>query len=125
MATVRDIVERAYRKIGVVSDEEPMTAAQAANGLTAFNMMMHGLELHGVNVLHVEATLPDQFALFPKFEEATVYMLASRVAPDNSFPAPDADSYYRALQAAYYQLPKSEMPCGLVYPASRRGWFVR
>lgn len=125
MATVRDIVERAYRKIGVVSEEEPMTAAQAANGLAAFNMLMHGLKLHGVDLSHVDAMLPDAFSLPPEFEESTVYMLASRIAPDNSFPAPDADSFYRSLQAAYYQVPVAEMPRVLVYPPSRNGWYSR
>lgn len=122
MATVRDIVERAYRKIGVVSEEEPMTPSQAANGLIAYNMMMHGLENHSINVLHVDAELSDQFTLFPRFEEAAVYILAEKMSPDNSMPSPRAIGHLRALQAAYSQTPKASMPSGLVYPTSRRGW---
>ena len=33
MTTARDIVERAFRKLGVVASDEPMTADQAANGI--------------------------------------------------------------------------------------------
>lgn len=32
MPTKRDVIERAFRFLGVVADDEPMTAAQEANG---------------------------------------------------------------------------------------------
>ena len=123
MATAYDIVLRAYRKIGIVAEDEPMSADQAANGIAALNMMMHGWELHGVNVLHADLALTDTFPLQNRFHETTVYLLADRLAPENSRPAPDADTFMRALQAAYMIIDEATLPRALVLnPSSRRLW---
>ena len=63
MATCRDLVERAYRKIGVVATDESMTADQAAVGMDALNMMMHGLVLDGIDTGYSDLELADQFSL--------------------------------------------------------------
>ena len=65
MATCRDIVERAYRKIGVVATDEAMTAEQAQVGLDALNMMMQGLVLDGIDVGWNDADLSGQFDMEP------------------------------------------------------------
>lgn len=124
MATAYDIVLRAYRKLGIVAEDEPMTADQAANGIDALNMMMHGWELHGVNVLHADLALTDTFPLQAKFQETTVYLLASKLAPDNSLPAPDTDRFMRALQSAYLIIDEARLPNALVFnPSRRRAWL--
>lgn len=119
MTTTRDIVERAYRKVGIVAQDEPMDADQAANGLTSLNAMMHGWELFGIDVGHTDLALADDFTLAAKFHEATVYALAQRIAPDNSM-AFDGDAFIRALQAAYMVIDEAEMPSSLIFPPSRR-----
>lgn len=121
MATAYDIVLRANRKVGLVAEDEPLSADQAANGIDALNMMMHGWELHGVNVLHADLALTDTFPLPNRFHETTVYLLADRLAPDNSRAAPDTDKFMRALQGAYMIADEAKMPRSLVYSPSRRG----
>jgi hypothetical protein len=116
MATVRDIVERALRKIGVVAIDEAMTADQAQIGLDALNMMMAALELDGIDVAWIEAELPDQFAMEPKFHEGLVYMLASRLAPDFSFPSFDESRFKRGLSAAYLIVPDAVIDRTLIRP---------
>jgi hypothetical protein len=120
MATVRDIVQRAYRKIGVVASDEAMTADQAEAGGEALNMMMAAWELAGVNVAHNNLTLSDLFPLQPKFEEGTVYMLASRLAPDFSQPSFDDSQWMQKLQAAYLFIDAVRMPSALRTTPSQR-----
>lgn len=105
MATVNDIVTRAYRKIGVVATDEPMTADQAQIGEDALNMMMQALALDGIDVAWSDAVLADQFAMEPAFHEGIVYMLAARLAPDFSVPSFDESVFKRKLAAAYLIVP--------------------
>lgn len=102
MATVRDIVERAYRKIGVVASDEAMTADQGSSGVDALNMMMHGWILDGIDVGHVDLTISDTFDLEPSFHEGAVYMLASRLAPDYSRPITFDDREFKQKLAIAY-----------------------
>ena len=125
MATTRDILTRAYRKIGVVAEDEEMSGDQSANGLSALNMMMHGWELFGINVLHADLDVSDEFPLDAKFHEGTVFLLADRLAGDNRQPAPDADMFLRALQAAYMQIETVDLEPSVVFSPSRgrRMWL--
>lgn len=119
MATVRDIVERAYRKLGVVSLDEPMDADQADAGLKSFNEMLHGWALFGIDVEHSDVALNDAFPLADRFQEGTIYTLAQRIAPEFSTGF-DGDTFLRALQAAYMVIDTAEMPSSLIFPPSRR-----
>ena len=106
MSTARDIVERAFRKIGVVASDEPMTADQAENGINALNMMMNGFVLDGIDVGHTDLTLGDTFTMQPEFEEGCVYLLAERLSPDYAAPANFSTSRFRQrLSAAYLIIP--------------------
>jgi hypothetical protein len=109
MATVNDIVTRAYRKIGVVATDEAMTADQAAIGEDALNMMMHALVLDGIDTGWNDAVLTDQFAMEPAFHEGLVYMLASRLAPDFSAPAFDESAFRIKIAAAYLIIPDAQI----------------
>lgn len=124
MTTTRDIIERAYRKLGIVASDEPMTAEQAQNGLMALNMMMHGLALQGVDLEHADLALTDDFSMAAKFEEGATYLLAQRIAPDNSI-AFDADGFLRLLQTAYLSIDAVTFDSGLVYPSSRYQGLIR
>jgi hypothetical protein len=123
MATVRDIVERAYRKIGVVAIDEAMTADQAELGMNALNDMFHALVLDGIDVGWSDAELADQFALDARFNEGTVYMLASRLAPDFARPGFDETRWRQGLAAAFLIVPIVHVD-GILRrtPLQRRGW---
>jgi hypothetical protein len=110
MATARDIVEAAYRKLGVVASDEPMTADQADNGINALNRMMHGWLLDGIDIGHIDLELADVFSMEPQFEEGCVYLLAERLSPDYSAPANFSPSRFKQrLSAAYLIIPDSKM----------------
>lgn len=104
MTTVRDIVERAHRKIGVAPLDEPLTAEMADNGLDAFNEMLSAWVLDGITLspAFTDKALSDTFPLADKFREGTVYLLAERLRPDYTRPATfDADDFFRKVQASY------------------------
>jgi hypothetical protein len=120
MPTMQDIVSRAYRKLGVVAEDEPMTADQGESGITALNMMIHQWKLRGIAITYSDLTLVDAFPLLPQFEEGTVYLLASRLAPDNSKPLEfDADDWFRAIQASYLVIEPAVMPSALTRTSSQ------
>lgn len=121
MTTARDIVERAFRKIGVVADDEPMTASQAENGVNTLNMMMHGWLLDGIDIGHIDLDLADVFKMEPQFEEGCVYLLAERLSPDYSAPVNFSTSdFKKRLSAAYLIIPDSKLDRTLT---RRRGFW--
>lgn len=123
MTTARDIVERAYRKLGVVASDEPMTADQASNGLDALNMMMHGWLLDGIDVGHTDLILSDVFTLQPEFHESCVYLLAEKLSPDYTAPANfDPRRFKQRLSAAYLIIPDAKLDSALTR-RSRYGWI--
>lgn len=120
MATMRDIVERALKEIGVVAIDEPVTAADMSDGMTRLNSMMHGLKLFGIDLEFTTKAASDDFPLDPEFEEGAVYLLAERMAPSYTAPAGTYDMWFRALQAAYMVIPTTQMPLGLLRTSSQR-----
>jgi aryl carrier-like protein len=114
MATVQDIVTRAFRKIHVESEDEELQPDTLQRGVDAFNMMLHGWKLRGVDVAHSDLLAADTFPLAPEFQEGTVYVLASRLSPDYTAPANfDADDWFRTIQAAYMTIEPAKMPNAL------------
>ena len=114
MTTTSEIVTRALRKIRVTAKDEAATADDMAEGVDALNMMMAAWETFGVNRTHTALASSDTFPLDAKWEEGTVYMLASRLAPDYARPANfNADDWMRALQAAYINIPTVSIPAPL------------
>lgn len=100
MTTIRDIIARAYRKIGVAAVDMELTADQVAHGLDAFNAMVHGWKLRGVDLAHSDVAATDAFPLGPEYVEGTVYLLAARLSPDYMVPPSfDADDWFRTFQA--------------------------
>ena len=124
MSTARDVVEDAYRTIGVVADDEAMTSSQASNGIRALNLMMHGWLLDGIDIGHVDLELADVFTMEPQFEEGCVYLLAERLSPKYSAPASFSTSEFKKrLSAAFLIIPDSKFDRALQNGFSRRyGW---
>lgn len=121
MITVAQLVERAYRKIGVSAADEPLTADQMAQGVDALNMMLAAWRLAGADTLTPELTATSPFPLPREFQEGTVYNLASRLSTDFNVPANfDADDWFRKIQAHYCRIPEAEIPRAL---RSRKPYF--
>lgn len=113
MATARDLVQAAMRKIGVVAEDEALTADQGAHGAAVLNRMIAGWELQGVNVGWRETGLSEEVDLPLNIHEAVVFCLAERLGPDYGRPAPDATLYFRQVASAYMLIPDVEIPYAL------------
>lgn len=64
MATIRDVVTRALRRIGIVGNLTTPSAEDASAALAIYNDMIAMWPTNGVNVLPVEVSLSDTLALF-------------------------------------------------------------
>lgn len=121
MTTVREIIERAHRKITVLARDESLEAHDISHGLDALNMMLAAWKLSGISRTHTTLTLTSTFPLAAEYEEGTVYMLAGRLAPDFSMPANfDADDFFRKVQVAYLTISEVTIPKALKETATQR-----
>lgn len=120
MTTVRAIVQRAFRKVGVLAHDVDLGGAYAANGLDAFNEMLHGWKAQGVDISHSDLDMEDTFPLADMYREGTIYQLASRISPEYEMPPQfDADAWFRLLQADYATEQEMTIPNALLRPPSR------
>jgi hypothetical protein len=124
------IVEAAYRKIGVGGEYQTLTAHQVAMGAQAFNLMVQGWRLDGIDIWLAPTVDPlvalDDYALTEEvpvpsaFLEGTIYSLATRLAPEFSAPGFDPDAFLGRMRAALVKVPTVEidrtLQRGAVYP---------
>ena len=82
MPTARDVTARALRLAGYLAGGATASAEDAQSALDALNGMMHGLELEGVRLGHVDLTLDDEPALPASHIEALTWMLAARLVTE-------------------------------------------
>lgn len=114
MTTVNDIIARAYRKLNISGASEPLDGSQITEGVDAFNDMLFAWKLKSVDVGHTAKAASDAFPLADEFIEGTVYLLASRLAPNYVVPAAfDADDWFRSIQAAYAEIPELTVDAAL------------
>lgn len=121
MTTALQMVERAFRKIGVKAEDEGLTADQVAHGLDCLSVMLSGWELFSIDVGVSDLSAASVFPLERKFEEGTVYLLAERISPDYSVPRTfDTDEFLRRIQAAYMVIDEAAMPRTILRTPSQR-----
>lgn len=119
MATVLDIVNAAFREIGVKAEDEALTADQVANGVSKLNMMVAAWPKKGVIVTVAPLEAATVWPLPTWTEEPTSYCLAAKLAPGYSAPPVDADPHMRTLQAGYAVVNAVTMPVELLRMPSR------
>jgi hypothetical protein len=113
MTTAREIVQRAYRKIGVTAHDDEMTDDQAAVGITELNSMMHGWSLRIRRWAHGDIELADEFPMPPQFHEGAVYLLAAALAPNFAVASFDPEEWFRRLAVSYLHIQPTRTDAGL------------
>lgn len=110
MATLTEIVTRAFRRLGVFDALQAPSAEDMAAGKQALEAMVNAWEAEGLS--------GDVLPLDARFEQAVVAMLALRLAEEYGR-APgqvlvnDARAGWQALQAAYTPVPESRFDAAL------------
>lgn len=117
--SMQDVVQRAFRKVAVLSKDTTITGDDLTHGLDLLNDMMFGWAIFGVDVGHSERASGEAFPLARKFVEGTAAQLAERLSPDYQVPAPSADAFFRQLQAEYTTIAAAGMPRALTRMPSR------
>lgn len=125
MASVLQIITRAFRKLGVSGDGEALTAEMAAEGLDALNDMMEGWALQGINRTHTTLALAEEMPIDPKFNEGVTYLLASRLGPNYEVPPSFRPEPFMAqIRAAFLVIDEVDLPTALTrLPSQRPGGF--
>lgn len=127
MATVRDIVVDALRKLGVVSEGIAPTAYYTLLGVNAYNDMLFGWEQDGLSYSkagvaysHAEQKQGDEFPLDDGHIEGVKALLAVKLAPEIAAEPPPvivAQSVvgWNRLAGAYYEIPDIKQDSGLLF----------
>lgn len=82
MATARDVLTGALRRMGILSQYEDMTADQGANGLSALNDLLAGFNAEGINYAHTDLTTLDGIINVPDELRRSVILMAVRELAD-------------------------------------------
>lgn len=106
--SMQDIVERAYRKLAILSKDTTIEADDLAHGTMLLNDMLFGWEIFGVDIGHVERQAGEAFPIARKFVEATAMQLAERLSPDYQVPAMSSQRFFAALQREYNNVAQSD-----------------
>jgi hypothetical protein len=112
--TARETIQRALKRLGILSEEEDMTAPQAVDGLAMLNDMLQGFPAMGIQYVHAPLTLDTVLNVPDEQTRNVVLMLAEELADPYGKEIGDRmqgqiDSARRALQAAYYIVPPAQV----------------
>ena len=116
MPTASEIVVRALRKLAVVQQDDPVDPWQINTGVDALNGIMYGWEAGGLSYSHTLLHHADALATPPKLDDAIVYILADKLAPEYLTPPPPARDLLTAQQqvfANYLTVSAATIPAGL------------
>jgi hypothetical protein len=80
MATMNDIVTAALGRLRIIAAGETPASADATDGLTALNTMMHGWRADGVDTLHTTLLGTDDFPLDDSFIRGVTALLTVYIA---------------------------------------------
>jgi len=125
--TARQVLTRAMRRIRQIAGEEPMSAAELADGLVTMNGAMHGFGPKGIHYSHVDLAANDTVNMPDEQIDNLIWMIAQALAPEYGYVFATADEKaallgaLQELQAAYHITPPAPSPRGLL--RNRLGLF--
>lgn len=125
MATARDIISQAGRRVRILAGEEAFSAAEAADSLTLLNNLMFNFPPRGINYTHVALALSDAVTLPDAQLRNLVLLLAVEMMIDfgktpNDLMITQATQAEQQLQAAYPMGTGDNTAMGVCYQAFRR-----
>lgn len=121
MATVRDIVSRALRKINVVQLGEAPPADEMREGVAAYNELLHSFKFWGADIGHSDQDENGTFPLADEYREGVIHLLANRISPEYERPPGFNESLWMTRLLADYgaAVPRLTVPRALTRPPSR------
>ena len=113
MAMNSQIVLSAYRRVGIVAADEPMTAEQQNSGLDELRAMVRSWETWGIKAGPGDFNPDEAFPLPEMFEDGSATILAGRLAEMHGLPGPDGREALNRMIALTYQMDEAEVPLTL------------
>lgn len=121
MATrnAREVITDAFHKIGLISEDEAITAEQTTRGLIVLNDMMNGWEADGIQYQHTDLALGTVVNVPDQLVWSTQWMMAEALAEEYGKALTDRQAVYidrarSALQAYYYRVKPAQMDEGVI-----------
>lgn len=116
--TARQTIEQALKRIGILSEEEAMTAPQSVDGLAQLNDLMQGFPSRGIQYVHETLTLDAALNVPDEQTRNVMLMLAWEMADGygktlSAKLVADIMEAKGALQAFYYEVPPAQIDDGL------------
>jgi hypothetical protein len=119
LPSMKDVVERAFRKLAILSKDTAIEGDDLSHGLLLLNDMLFGWEVYGVDIGHQEREADEAFPLSRKYIEGTAQQLAERLSPDYQVPAASADRFFRQLQGDFMKIEPAKISSSLTRMPSR------
>jgi len=113
--SARTVITETMQDLGIVSDQEAMSAAQGNYGLRRLNDMLAGFESEGIHYAHTDLSSLDSIVNLPDGQLRNVgLMLLSELSRSYgvALSPEDKDAIYKARTAlqAYYNIPITSAP---------------
>lgn len=130
--TVADLIEAAFRKIGIVGPGMAASGDESKAALQTFNAMLHAWRLEGINYGAPTDPLADQmdyaetdnFPFPASFREGAIYCLASRIAPEYQLQGFDVEAFKQLMRTALVVIPTSSVDPALTWRNDRVRRFI-
>lgn len=111
--SANDIITAAFRRLGILQDEQEMSDADAANGLTKLNDMMHGFGPMGIKYAHTTLALTDAINMPDELIDSLKWMMADDLVDDYGVQLTPRQELRivnakNQLQAAYWVQPPAD-----------------
>ncbi len=125
-ATARTIITRAFRRMGLISEDEGLTAEQTTEALDVLNDMMNGWEAEGIQYSHTDLALDDTVNVPDFLVRSAMWLLADELANEYGKALTDREivNVERSrsnLQNYYFSIPQAQTDEGIL---NRRGPYT-
>ena len=124
--TARNVIEDAFHRMALISEDEGITAEQSDRALTILNDMMNGWEAEGIQYTHTDLALDDTVNVPDYLVRSTTWMLVDDLSDEYGKVLSERQQIQvgRArtnLQGYYFQIPQAQTDEGIV---NRRGPYA-
>jgi hypothetical protein len=116
--SARETITTAFRRIGILSEMEAMSADMASDALVILNDMMQGFPARGIHYVHTPLTLDAVLTVPDEQTRNVMLMLMWELADEygvelSAKKVSDCSEARSALQACYYVVPPAQMDEGI------------
>jgi hypothetical protein len=116
--TAREVITGAFHRLGLISEDEGVTAEQSDRGLRVMNDMMNGWPAEGIEYVHSDLTLDTTVNVPDELVRSTEWLLAEEIADEYGKVLSDRQQMHvmsarSNLQGYYHRVPPAQIDAGI------------